>query len=270
MKSTHDQIEDIKRDGYTIDFATVFNHAFENYKKIALYSGLIILVFSVVFFIAFMGVLVAFYGAQSISEEFIKDFGNPKQTYIQQLFSMVGIAAISALFAPFGAGFLKMADCADKDEEFNVSTIFSYYKTHHFIQIFTSAFIVAVVGGAIGSVVESYFLTEPLLLFVISFTINIFISFFTYLSVPLIIFGNLKALDSLKTCFIIIGKNPLLIFGLFIVGFLCSGLGLFGCCIGIIFTIAFHTSMTYATYFSLFGAEPEEDSIDSIGKSDLE
>ena len=36
MKSTLDQIEDIKKDGYSIDFSNVFNFAFENYKKIAL------------------------------------------------------------------------------------------------------------------------------------------------------------------------------------------------------------------------------------------
>ena len=74
MKSTLDQIEDIKKDGYSIDFSTVFNYAVENYKKIALYSGLIILVFSIVAGAVVMGLAVAFYGIQSLSENFIENF----------------------------------------------------------------------------------------------------------------------------------------------------------------------------------------------------
>ena len=36
IKTTQDRIEEIKKNGYTLDFGNVFNHAFENYKKIAL------------------------------------------------------------------------------------------------------------------------------------------------------------------------------------------------------------------------------------------
>jgi hypothetical protein len=32
-KTAQNQIEDIKKNGYTIDFGNVFNLAFENYKK---------------------------------------------------------------------------------------------------------------------------------------------------------------------------------------------------------------------------------------------
>ena len=44
-RSTQNRIEEIKKNGYILDFAKVFNHAFENYKKIALYGGLVIFVF---------------------------------------------------------------------------------------------------------------------------------------------------------------------------------------------------------------------------------
>ena len=39
MKSTQEKIERIKTDGYDLNFGNVFEHAFENYKKIALYAG---------------------------------------------------------------------------------------------------------------------------------------------------------------------------------------------------------------------------------------
>lgn len=264
MKSTLDQIEDIKKDGYSIDFSTVFNYAFENYKKIALYSGLIILVFSVVVVIAIMGLAVAFYGVQSLTQNFLEDFQNQKLTYIQQVISTVSLSAVTALFAPLGAGFLKMADCADKDEEFNVSTIFTYYKAPYFIQLFSVAFILGVVSTGI-----AYFLDSLGTQF-IGTGFSLFINYFTFFTIPLIIFGNLTAIDAIKSSFVLVSKNPIIIFCLFIVGYIGSAVGLVGCCIGILFTAVFNTSVTYAAYFSIFNEEEQQDSIDSIGRSDLE
>lgn len=268
MKSTLDQIEDIKNHGYSLDFSTVFNHAFENYKKIALYFGLIILVFSVIFFFALFSVLFAYYGVESMSKDFFENFDAQKQTSVQTLISLLATSVVSGLVAPFSAGFLKMADCADKDEEFNVSTIFTYYKTHHFSQIFTIGFIIAIISSAISTAIGAYF--NEMGIISMSFLLNLIISYLTYLAIPLVIFGNLKALDALKSCLIIISKKPLLIFALVLVGFIGSFIGFFGCCIAIIFTLAFSTSMTYATYYGIFNMEEEEDSIDSIGQSDLE
>lgn len=263
MKSTSDQIEDIKNHGYSLDFSTVFNHAFENYKKIALYSGLIILVFSFLFLFAFFSVLIAYYGVESMSKDFLENLENQKLSYVEQLISTLGISLLSGVLAPFGAGFLKMADCADKDEEFNVSTIFTYYKAPYFAQIFTATFVIAVVGTAISNVLESIGL--GLLGGVISISIN----FFTYLVIPLIVFGDLKALDAIKSSIIVVSKNPLLIFAFFIVGLIGAIVGVFACCVPILFTLAFNTSMNYATYYGIFNMN-EEDPIDAIGQSDLE
>lgn len=267
MKSTLDQIEDIKNHGYSLDFSTVFNHAFENYKKIALYFGLIILVFSIIFFFGLFSVLFALYGVESMSKDFFENFDSQKQSSVQMLISLLGTSVISGLIAPFSAGFLKMADCADKDEEFNFTTIFTYYKTHHFSQIFTVGFIIAIISGAISTIIGAYF--NEMGIIGMSILLNLIISFLTYLAIPLVIFGDLKALDALKSCLIIISKNPLIIFALVIVGFIGSFIGFFGCCIAIIFTLAFNTSMTYATYYGIFNME-EEDPIDTIGQSDLE
>lgn len=264
MKSTLEQIEVIKKDGYSIDFSSTFNYAFENYKKIALYSALIILVFSVVGFILVMGLAVAFYGVQSLSREFLENLDNQKLTYFEQIISTVSIAFVSALLAPMGAGFLKMADCADKDEEFNVSTIFTYYKAPYFLQLFSVAFILAVVSTGISYLIDSFGILY------LGGVVSLFISFFTYFAIPLIIFGNLKAVDAIKSSLILVSKNPVIIFALFVIGFIGSVIGIFGCCIGILFTVVFNTSVTYATYFSIFTEEEQQDSIDSIGRSDLE
>lgn len=264
MKSTLDQIEDIKKNGYTIDFGSTFNYAFENYKKIALYSGLIILVFSIVVGVLALGLATTYYGVGAINKEFIQSLENQKLTYAQQLLSVVAISVFAALLAPFGAGFLKMADCADKDEEFNVSTIFTYYKAPYFTQLFIMALILGLISNAIATALDS------LGIILLGNAISAFISYFTFLAMPLVVFGNLNAVDALKSSIIVVTKNPLLIFALFVTGFLGSLVGIFGCCIGILFTVVFNSSMTYATYFSIFTVEDDKDVIDSIGQSDLE
>jgi uncharacterized membrane protein len=264
MKSTLDQIEDIKRDGYTIDFATVFNHAFENYKKVALYSGLIILVFSIIFAFAFMGIVVAYYGASSLTEDFFKNLAVQKQSYIELLVTTIVLTVATALLAPFGAGFLKICDAADKDEPFDFSTIFTYYKSSYFGQIFITAFIITLISSSIGAVIDSFGI-----LF-LGTALSLMISFLTFLAIPFVIFGDLKAIDAIKSSLIVVNKNPVMIFVLFMTGILGSLVGLAGCCIGVLFTIVFNTCITYATYFSIINMDEHKDAIDSIGQSDLE
>lgn len=265
MKSTLNQIEDIKKNGYSLDFATVFNHAFENYKKIALYSGLIILVLSIVFAMGFMGVMIAYFGAESITKDFFTNLENQHFTDIELLIQTVALSVFAGVTAPFGAGFLKMADSADKDIEFNVSTIFTYYKSAYFGQIFVAAFIPALIGTAIANIIDSLGIEY------LGSAISFMVSYFMFLSIPLVIFGGLKGIDAIKGSLTIVSKNPLNIFAFFIVGFIGSLVGFAACCIGVIFTVVFNSSMMYATYFAIFGIQQdEEDSIDSIGKSHVD
>lgn len=264
MKSTLDQIEKIKKNGYSLNFAPIFDHAFENFKKISLYSALIILLFSFIFGIAIFGVIATFFGIETISKDLLNGLEVQNLSIPQLLLSTGGVAFVTALIAPFGAGFLKMADCADKDEEFNVSTIFTYYRAPYFLQLFAVAFIIGLVTNGIS------YSTESLGLGYLGTGVSLFINFFTFFTIPLIIFGDLKAIDAIKSSIILVSKNPVIIFCLFIIGFLGSLVGLVACCVGVIFTAVFNTSITYATYFSIFSEEEEQDSIDSIGQSDFE
>lgn len=263
MKSTLAQIENIKNNGYTIDFSRVFDHALENFKKITLYSALIILVFSFIIGIAALGVLGYIYGLENAAKVIEESLKPSKLTLADALISTIGVSFLTALFAPFGAGFFKMADSADKDEEFKVSNMFSYYKAPYFAQLFTATLIITMVNNAIANTLESAGFV------LIGVTISIFINFFMYFTVPLIIFGNLKALDAIKGSITLVTKNPLIIFGLFIIGILGSIVGVFACVVGLLFTMVFNTSLIYAAYFGIFSKEQEEDSIDTIGQSDL-
>lgn len=262
MKSTLNQIEDIKNNGYSLDFSNVFNHAFENYKKIALYAGLILLVFSILAVFMGGGVFAAIYGVQYLNEDFLKGLQNEQTTSSVLIVYSLAIALIAALFSPFTAGFLKMAHCADRDEEFNVSTIFSYYTSRYFGQLFIAALLISLTSGLISV------LFNLVGIILVDTIIAVAINVFTSLAIPLIIFGNLNAIDAIKSSIILVSKQPFTIILLLFVAGVGSAIGLIGCCIGIVFTIPITYSVKYALYNAILNIE-EEDTIDSIG-SDFE
>lgn len=264
MESTQNQIEQIKKYGYTLDFSNVFNHAFENYKKIALYAGLVLLIlFIISFFVGGIG-FVMYFGAEKLNKEFIETFANQQaSSTVNLVLYTTGATLVSALFSPFAAGFLKMADAADKDESFNVSTLFTYYRPSYFSQIFIATLLIGLLNALIS--IGFNFLG----IIFVDKVLTIIISLFTALTIPLIIFGGLNATDAIQSSIAIISKQPFIIVLLFIVAGIASMVGFIGCCIGVVFTIPFTYSMTYALYSAIIITD-NPDSIDSIGKSDFE
>lgn len=263
MNATIEQIKDIKKNGYPLNFSPVFNNAFENYKKLALYAGLILLVFSILFAVVAYSTLAVVFGVDKLSNPAFFNIKPTHLTQIQLLYYVIGTAFFSAILSPFSAGFLKMADCANKDQEFNVSTIFTYYKTHHFLQIFLATSIISLITGTITTLLEIQNLSNLGLL------ISLIISFFTFLTIPLIVFGDLKAIDAIQSSFIIISKQPIVLLLLMITIVVALIVGFLALFIGILFTVPLSYSMTYAIYYSILKND-KEDPIESIGQSDLE
>jgi hypothetical protein len=60
MPTTSEKITAIKENGYDIDFSRVFENAFENYKKIALISGIAILLFTLFILFVVLGLIADF------------------------------------------------------------------------------------------------------------------------------------------------------------------------------------------------------------------
>lgn len=257
-KTKKNAIEEIIANGYQLDFGIVFESAFENYKKIALYAGLMFLVFLIIVGAVGFGVFISIYGIADLTKLI-----SPENLNLQNSssFFLVGYilctVLISSLLNPFYAGFLKMADCGEKDEEFNVSTIFEYYKSPYFKEIFISTLLISLISVSISTLLQIENLNF------VGAIISYSISFFTFLTTPLIIFGNLQAVDAIKSSFAIVKKQPLVLFGLLIVAMIGSALGIFGLCIGIFFTLPFMYSMNYVIYKSIIGFE-ENSEIEEI------
>jgi hypothetical protein len=252
MKSIQNRVEEIKKNGYQLDFGTVFENAFENYKKIAIYAGSMLLVFTILFIIFFTAILISVFGRETLLDFLKPENLRPENFTGNFLLIYTGcVILITCLISPFQAGFLKMADCGEKDEEFHVSTIFEYYKIPYFISIFTSSLLIAVVSSSL-----SLLFGFAGIQFLGTLT-SILISLLTIFTIPLIIFGKMDALDAMKSSATIYLKQPFLILGLLIVAGFASLIGLIGFCIGIFFTIPFVYSLSYTLYFSIIGTEKE-------------
>jgi hypothetical protein len=259
-KTQKDRIEELKTNGFQLDFGTVFENAFENYKKIVLYAGLMLLVFSILVSILFIVGLISYIGIEHLEE-----FGNKmKQLSALKVMPLeialplnAGIILFSAIINPFMAGFLKMADCGQKDEEFHVSTMFSYYKSPYFLNLILSIFIIGFVSTGLTMLLEysGYSFIGSLF--------SLTISFFTILTVPFIIFEKMNAIDAIKSSIMIVSKQPLVLIGLIIVSAIGGVIGIFGLCIGIFFTMPFMYSMNYMIYKTIIGID-ETSEIDEI------
>jgi hypothetical protein len=192
-----------------------------------------------------------------IGIENLEEFGN-KMKQMSTLKEMpldiaiplnAGLLLFSAIISPFMAGFLKMADCGEKGEEFHVSNMFSYYKFPYFLNIIISVFIVGILSTGLAMLLENVGLS-----FVGTVT-NLLISFLTFLAIPLIVFANLNATEAIKYSILLVSKQPLVLLGLVIVAAIGSVLGIFGLCIGIFFTYPFMYSMNYVIYKSIIGID---------------
>ncbi len=247
---TQDRIETIKKNGYSLDFGTVFERAFENYKKIALYGGLVFFVFFFIITILASGVLISVIGAPAIIEFLKPENLKPENFSLNIILTISGVSVlIGSLLSPLTAGLIKMAYCADNNEEFHVSTMFEFYKAPYFKELFIATFLVSVLSSILSNVIN--FIQIP----VLSFVITVAITLFTILMIPLIIFGKLKAIQAIETSLLIVSKQPLILLGLIVVGSIASVVGFIGCCIGVFFTLPFMYSLYYSIYSEIIGFE---------------
>lgn len=252
MKPIKEKIAALSAHGYELDFGTVFEHAFENYKKIVLYAGLMLLFFFIALAILFMIGMISYVGVENM-EEFSKkltQFSELKEKPLNIVLQInAGMILLSGLLSPFMAGFFKMADCAEKGEEFHVATMFTYYKSPYFANIFIAVFIITLVNMGLSTIIELAGFN------MVGTVISLIISFMTFLVVPLIVFGKLNAIESIKSSIMIVSKQPLVLLGLIIVALIASAIGIFAFCIGILFTMPFIYSMNYVIYSSIIGID---------------
>ena len=236
----------------TLDFETVLNHSFANYKKIALYAGLALFVFTFFFVIFLSAVSISIVGAENINERSIQNFQKLLLTKPHVRYYAGFSILTPRLLSPSMAGFYKMADAAEKDTAFGVSHLFSVYTSSQFIPVFSVTFLIGLATNGLSLVFDEIGLS------IIGLILTIIISFATLLTIPLIVLGNCSTIESIKTSTAIVMKQPIVILMLIIVALLGASLGLFAFCIGMCFTYPFVISVVYTIYNQVTSSEKTE------------
>ena len=257
MKTSKSRIEEIKAHGYDLDFSMTFNLAFDAYKKMALMAGVVMLLIMIIVFGIVITASVMLVGAGDLSESMVNfDFKNLSAVFI--VLYVAALATFAGIMNPMVAGLIQMAHNAHMDQDVAIGTAFSYYKGRHFGELFIAGFVLALFGGGIST-------ASDLLLFpLIGSLISVLISVFTIMTIPLIIFADLKALDAISNSFALVAKNFWIILGLLIIAVICAMVGFIALCIGILFTIPFVYAMYYSIYVNAVGLE-ENTEFDEIG-----
>ena len=248
MNDKKNKIEALKANGYQLEFEDVFNLAFENYKKIALYAGLMIFVFSILLCILVATGMISYLGVTAFINMMKPENLNVEaMSENTKVILMVASIGISCLLSPFPAGLIKMAYCAQKDEEFHLSTVFSYYAAPYFKQLVIATLLIGIFSSTLTSAVAYLGIQYLEIVF------STLITFITMLVIPLIVFSDLKATEAITSSIVLVFKQPLTLLGLFVVSSIASIIGIFGCCVGIFFTIPFMYSLYFALYSKIVG-----------------
>lgn len=248
MEVTKHKIEQLINHGYQLDVEVILSKIAENYKKIALYAGLLILVFTVVLlFFIFLGMLY-YFGTENFIEMMKSENLKPEK-FSKDFILIYSISSIlfTAFISPFSAGFIKMAYCADVDQEFTTSSMFDYYSLKYFKNLFLATLVITLFN----TLASSFFDLNGLP--ILGILVTILVSFFTMLTLPLIIFGHLNAFDAIKSSALIILKHPLVIASIATVSMVVALFGLIIFFVGFIFTIPFVYSMYYVIYKEIIG-----------------
>ena len=247
------QINNIK---YELDFGVVLEKSFQNYKKIALIAGLGLIITTVFLTVVFAGIFGSIYGFANFTQTMTGFSAN--LTMSTELIIVVIGALFAGIFSPINAGFLQMAANAQNNNDFSLNTLFSFFSSSDFKNLFLSAVILSLVGGLIN------FGFEFINIKFVGSIVTVIISFLTILTIPLIIFSKLDAINAITSSIKLVFQSPLLIFGLMLVAIIFVCLGIFGLCIGLFFTFPFWYSMNFIIYNEIVPTETTS-ILDEIG-----
>ncbi|RKS23088.1 hypothetical protein CLV94_1991 [Flavobacterium endophyticum] len=259
ITTTKEKLENIKRDGYSLEFGEVLSQTFNNYQKIVWITGAGILLVSIVFLGIIIGLAGVFVGLDAFGRD-IADFQIQNFSAAGIIVTLVGGVIAVALIKPFYAGILRVAHHADARQDFDFSTLFYYYKSEYLKEIVLAGVLIGICSNGISTALELS--GVPIIGAIISYIILLLTLFTT----PLIIFGNLKAVDAIQGSLMLVSKNFLILLGLMILAVVLACLGIFAFCIGIIFTIPIIYSMQYMIYANAVGID-DKNELDEIGNS---
>lgn len=261
MKSTQEKLEDIKRNGYNLEFGDVFNDSLEIFKKVIWITGFAFFILMGAFLVLYFAIIAFFFASDNFINT-MTEISLMEGSLTFMVYTMLLVIVISVAISPMYAGVLQVCHNAKNNKDFDLSTVFIHYKTNYVKDIIISSLLIAITASLIA---------DGLTLIGFGFLgtiITYIIQFFTLFTIPFIIFGNLKAIPAIQASFTLISKNFLVIFGLMLVAVIIAFFGIIALCIGILFTLSLIYTTQYAIYNAAIGVK-EHDELDDIGRTEF-
>uniref|UniRef100_UPI00404B79E4 hypothetical protein n=1 Tax=Flavobacterium sp. TaxID=239 RepID=UPI00404B79E4 len=251
------RIDEKIENGYELDLGQIIDNSFEIFKKIIWTAGFGYLLVGLV---TTLLVLVGISFLDPAQLDYIKEITekiSKDPTFLEKNpeilnYYMAFIIVITAFFTPINAGFLNLCHLAKTNQKFTILNIFDFYKLKYATNL--------ILGTLFISAVSLLFTTllEMVNLKLVAFVIQISLSLFTVLFIPLIIYGNQNISNAIIKSAKLVVKYPFTILGAIIIAVIFAFLGFIALCIGILFTFSYINCIYYSLYNSIIGFENKE------------
>ncbi|MBD3581214.1 DUF2189 domain-containing protein [Flavobacterium selenitireducens] len=262
MERTQRRLEEIKTEGYRIDFSDAFNDAFEIYKRVALMAGLAFIV-CIITIALLAGGIASVFAITSGTANYFSPEDIAALSGVNLIIYILSTVVLSGFVSPFLGGLMVMARNVDAGEDASFSDAFSCFRQPYFVPLFVQSVLISAVSVGVSQIIQTY---APGIGF-LGTLFSLFVSFITMMTVPLVVFGNMPPVEAIQGSVVVVMKSPGTLLGLVICAGLLSLVGLIAFCIGIFFTVPFLYVMYYVIYKHSVGITVH-DEIEDIGESD--
>lgn len=256
MNTIENLLEKIER-AKDLDFGTIFSESIELFKKtwlqgflMILFTMLIMLPLIIVFYIPFIGMVIAQQeSGYANTDGFESFFAGMSVLYI--LFVIVGVLVLGAVTVAVNAGFYRIMRKLDNNESVVTSDFFHFVKKQYLGKTFMIMLVSVAIAipSALLCYIPLIYMIVPLSFFAVFFAFN-----------PELTVGEI-----VKASFKLGHKKWLVSFGLIVVSSLLANIvGYLLCGIGLFFTAAFTYHPVYLIYKKVIGFN-EQSAIDEIG-----
>lgn len=256
MNTITSLLEKIER-AKELDFGTIFSESIELFKKtwlqgflLQLFTFLIMLPLLIVFYVPFIGMIIAQQeNGYTDNETFSNFFTGMSIFYI--LLVIVGVFVLGAISVALNAAFYRIMKKLDYDEQVTTSDFFYFVKGKYLSKTFMILLvsILIAIPAALLCYIPLIYAIVPLSFFALIFAFN-----------PELSIGEI-----VKASFKLGNKKWLISFGLIIVASLLAQIvGLLLCFVGLFFTATFVYHPVYLIYKQVIGFE-ETTAIEEIG-----
>jgi hypothetical protein len=257
VNNTNKRIDERIENGYQLDLGQIIDNSFEIFKKIVWTAGFgYLLVGLVMTLLVLLGMTLLDPTQLDYIKEIAEEISNDP-TFLEKnpdimSYYMTVVIAVSLLFVPLNAGFLNLCHLAKTNQKFTVLNIFDFYKFKYIKDLIIGTLLLSLISVSITSLLEMANLK------LVAFVIQISLSLFTVLFMPLIIYGEQNFLNAIIKSAKLVVKYPFTILGAIIIGVVFAMLGFIALCIGILFTFSYINCIYYSLYESIVGFENEK------------